>query len=63
VRHVSDEGAVARHTKGDQTGVKAARPNIRVLKRNQFRVLKDIEDVAQVLFGLVADVGISGHCH
>jgi len=43
--------AVARHTKGDRSGVKALRPNIRILNRNQFKLLQNIEDVAVVLFG------------
>lgn len=44
--------AVAKHSKGDHTGMKAPRPNIRLLNRNRFRSLATIEDVAAVLFGL-----------
>jgi hypothetical protein len=37
---------VAKHAKGDGTGLKAPRPNIRVLKQNQFRSLETIDEVA-----------------
>ena len=43
---------VAKHAKGDGTGLKAPRPNIRVLKQNQFRLLETIDEVAATLFGL-----------
>jgi len=43
--------AVAKHVKGDREGVKALRPNIRILKSKQFKLLQNIEDVAAALFG------------
>jgi hypothetical protein len=42
---------IARHTKGDSTGRKAPRPNLRVVGRNQFKELPSIDDVAIELFG------------
>lgn len=42
---------VARHTKGDRTGRKADRPNIRVLSKGKFEPMKSIDDVAVALFG------------
>ena len=43
---------VGRHTKGDRSGVKAARPNIRRLRRSQFEILPTMDAVVGVLFGL-----------
>lgn len=42
---------VARHTKGDRTGRKAERPNIRVLAKSRFEVLPTMDAVARELFG------------
>jgi len=42
---------VGKHTKGDRTGRKAERPNIRVLAKSQFEVLPDMDAVARALFG------------
>ncbi len=42
---------VARHTKGDSTGVKAFRPGMRVVRKGQFTRLETIEQVAERLFG------------
>jgi len=42
---------VGKHTKGDHTGRKAERPNIRVLAKSQFAVLPDMDAVARALFG------------
>ena len=43
---------VAKHTKGDRAGVKADRPNIRVLNKGRFTVLDDIDSVAETLFAV-----------
>lgn len=45
---------IGRHTKGDRTGHKAERPNIRVLSRSQFQSLPSIDAVARALFGAPA---------
>lgn len=42
---------VGKHTKGDRTGLKAERPNIRILAKGQFSVLATMDDVTQALFG------------
>lgn len=42
---------IARHSKGDKNGVKAFRPNIRVLPIGRFQRLASIDDVADALFG------------
>lgn len=43
---------IAKHTKGDQEGLKAERPNIRVLPKGKFRKLDRIDEVYMALFGL-----------
>jgi len=43
---------VARHAKGDSTGRKSPRPNLRVVGRNQFKELSNIDRVAIELFGV-----------
>ena len=45
-------GREGRHTKGDRTGVKAPRPNIRLLRRSQFEILSTMDAVVGKLFGL-----------
>ena len=45
------DGKVGQHTKGDRNGVKAERPNTRIIPKNQFRRLATIEEVAAALFG------------
>lgn len=42
---------IARHTKGDQNGYKAERPNIRQLNKGDFTEYKTIQDVYHALFG------------
>ena len=42
---------VARHTKANAQGVKAERPEVRVIPRSRFIVLESIEELAEVLFG------------
>ncbi|MBN4046535.1 hypothetical protein JYU02_00895 [bacterium AH-315-P15] len=42
---------VGKHTKGDQTGKKAERPNIRILNKGEFSKLETVDAVAQALFG------------
>ena len=44
---------VGKHTKGDRTGRKAARPNIRLIRKGQFSSILTMDDVAQELFGVV----------
>jgi hypothetical protein len=46
--------SIARHTKGNAKGVKAFRPQIRVLKRSSFTKVESIADVAKLLFGRLA---------
>ena len=41
---------VAKHTKGDSLGVKAERPEIRVLNKGDFRRYESIEGLYTVLF-------------
>lgn len=45
---------IARHTKGNRTGEKTARPDIRVLTKGAFTPLATIEDVARRLFDTTA---------
>ncbi len=45
---------VGKHTKGDRTGLKAERPNIRILAKGQFSVLATMDDVTQALFGVAS---------
>jgi hypothetical protein len=42
---------VGRHTKCDRNGIKAERPNTRVVPKSRFRRLATIEEVAAALFG------------
>lgn len=42
---------VGRHSRGDSTGTKSDRPNIRLLRRSEFTTLQTIDDVADRLFG------------
>jgi hypothetical protein len=42
---------IARHSKGDKNGVKAFRPNIRVLPIGRFQKLGSIDEVVDALFG------------
>ena len=44
---------VARHTKGDARGLKAERPDIRVINKGQFVRYGSIEALYEVLFGVV----------
>ena len=44
---------LARHSKGDKDGVKAFRPNIRILPIGRFQRLATIDEVADALFGQV----------
>lgn len=48
----SVEGArVAKHTKSNQSGHKAERPNIRVINRGEFRAFETLEGIYSALFG------------
>ncbi len=42
--------SVARHTKGDSSGVKSERPRIRVLNKGQFDIVESVEKLAERLF-------------
>ncbi|MGO2285306.1 MULTISPECIES: hypothetical protein [Gammaproteobacteria] len=42
---------IAKHTKGDATGLKLERPNIRILNKGKFDKLKTIDDLYSQLFG------------
>ncbi|MBK6942945.1 MAG: hypothetical protein IPH13_22460 [Planctomycetes bacterium] len=46
--------SIARHSKGNAKGVKALRPQIRVLKRSAFTKVESIAELAQSLFGALA---------
>ena len=41
----------AKHTKGNAQGVKAERPNLRVIPKSQFKKLDSIEELVEYLFG------------
>lgn len=43
--------SIAKHTKANASGHKAERPNKRVIPKGRFRVIDDIEGVADALFG------------
>ena len=45
------EAKIARHTKGDQYGHKAERPNIRYLNKGSFTKYETIQEIYKVLFG------------
>lgn len=45
---------VARHTKGNESGYKAERPNIRVVNKGSFRRFETIKDIYEALFGPIA---------
>lgn len=42
----------ARHTKGDQDGYKAERPNLRVIPKGKFKAMNSVREVYQALFGV-----------
>lgn len=42
---------IARHSKGNKEGFKAERPNLRLIRKGEFRVLQTIDEVALALFG------------
>lgn len=42
---------VGKHTKGDRTGRKAARPNMRVVNKGQFQAIPAMDQVTRALFG------------
>ena len=42
---------VARHTKADRAGIKAQRPNLRVVGKSSFTPLRDMDAVVEELFG------------
>ncbi len=44
--------SVGRHAKGNAQGVKAERPNIRIVQRGQFRRLETVEELSEQLFGV-----------
>jgi len=43
---------IAKHTKGNSLGIKAERPNIRIINRSQFETIKVIDDLYARLFGV-----------
>ena len=45
----------AKHSKGDSSGVKAQRPNIRVLNKGSFIECKTVQDLYNKLFGIAQD--------
>ena len=47
---------VAKHSKGNKDGIKMERPNLRVVRRSQFREIADIPSLYVALFGpVIAD--------
>ena len=50
---------IARHTKGNKEGVKAQRPNIRLLTTTRFDKLESMRAVADALFGVSLPGGAS----
>lgn len=42
---------VAKHTKANSLGIKAERPNIRVIQKSRFQIIKTIEELFTALFG------------
>lgn len=42
---------IAKHTKGNSKGTKLDRPNLRVIKKKQFEVVKSIDELIFKLFG------------
>jgi hypothetical protein len=49
-----DQCRVAKHTKGDATGAKKERPNLRVVRISKFRTIADIPSLYAALFGNVS---------
>jgi hypothetical protein len=52
---------VAKHTKGNAQGVKAERPNIRMIPRSGFQLVESMDEVLFLLFGqfTVVEAGIA----
>lgn len=48
-----ENAKIARHTKGDQHGFKAERPNIRIINKGQFTRLENIAELYRTLFSVV----------
>lgn len=48
---LSNEAKIARHTKGNQSGYKAERPNIREINKGKFTKYETISDIYGALFG------------
>jgi len=46
-----DAFKIAKHTKGDKDGVKKERPNLRIVRKSQFREIADIPTLYKALFG------------
>ena len=46
-----DTFKIAKHTKGGKDGVKKERPNLRIVRRSQFREIADIPALYTALFG------------
>jgi hypothetical protein len=45
------DARVGRHTRGNKSGLKAERPNIRIIKKGQFNRFDSVEEVYFALFG------------
>jgi hypothetical protein len=45
-----DNRKVAKHTKGNKDGVKAERPNVRVMPKGSFKEIKSIDEIYAQLF-------------
>ncbi len=42
---------IAKHTKGNAQGVKAERPNIRLIPRSHFQLVENVDELLSLLFG------------
>jgi hypothetical protein len=50
---------VARHSKGNAQGIKAERPQIRIVPRSQFERPTSLDDLIERLFGQVTPQGLA----
>ena len=46
---------IAKHVKADSQGIKKERPSMREIKKTEFKKIKDIGELIEVLFGLQRD--------
>ena len=46
-----EAGKPLRHAKADKTGVKAERPNLRMVAKSSFKSLRTMDEVVEEMFG------------